>query len=196
MKHFIISLLALVSVSAIAQECAIDIARSAPDTRFTLNNEGSVKDQLTGLTWMRCRLGQTWNKVDKACDGTPQTFYWQSALTTIETINDPNGNHALHQFSGMKQWRLPNVKELYSLTEVACYGPAMNTKVFAETFKQEVADPTAKLWSSTPASNVFDLDDVAKGTDGKKIMTYYTMNGEVYPLLPGTYEFGVLLVAE
>jgi len=50
MKHFIISLLALVSVSAIAQECAIDIARSAPDTRFTLNNEGSVKDQLTGLT--------------------------------------------------------------------------------------------------------------------------------------------------
>ncbi|CAM3038358.1 DUF1566 domain-containing protein [Moritella viscosa] len=193
MKHFIISLLVLASTSVIAQECSINISRSAPDTRFVLNNEGSVKDQLTGLTWMRCRLGQTWNRVDKTCDGTPQGFYWQSALTTVETINDPNGNHALHQFSGIKQWRLPNIKELDSLTEVACYGPAMNTKTFASSFKQEVGDLSADLWSNTPAGNTVDPSDSA---DGKKIMTYSTMNGEIYPRLPGRYEFGVLLVGE
>ena len=184
MKHFIISLLALASASAIAQECSVDIARSAPDTRFVLNDEGSVRDQVTGLTWMRCRLGKTWNKIDKTCDGGAQGFLWQSVLTTIEAINDPNSNHALHQFSGMEQWRLPNIKELHSLTEVACYGPAMNTKTFAISFQQETGDDFVDLWSNTPAA------------DGKKIMTYSTMNAEIYPRLPAEYEFGALLVAE
>jgi len=184
MKNLVISLLALTSVTVFAQECSTNIVSSAPDTRFVLNSEGTVQDQLTGLTWMRCRLGQTWNKVDKTCDGSAQRFYWQSVLTTIEAINDPNGNHALHQFSGMKQWRLPNIKELHSLTEVACYSPAMNTKTFAQSFKQELGDLSADLWSNTPAG------------DGEKIMTYSTMNAEIYPRLPAKNEFGVLLVAE
>jgi len=184
MKHFIISLLALASASAIAQECSVDIARSAPDTRFVLNDEGSVKDLLTDLTWMRCRLGENWNKIDKTCDGAAQGFLWQSVLTTIEAINDPNGNHALHQFAGMKQWRLPNIKELNSLTEVACYGPAMNTKTFAISFQQEAGDDFVDLWSNTPVG------------DGERIMTYSTMNAEIYARLPAEHKFGALLVAE
>ena len=195
MKHFIISLLVLASASAIAQECSIDIARTAPDTRFIPNDEGTVKDQLTGLTWMRCRLGQTWNKVDKICDGTTQKLFWQSALTTVEAINEPNGNHALHQFSGMKQWRLPNIKELYSLTEVACHGPAMNTKIFAHDFKQEPGDLSTILWSNTPTANLVNVDD-PDDVDGYQVLVYRTMNGEISPYVPARFEFGVLLVAE
>lgn len=191
MKNFMVFLLVFISYSSIAQECSINIARSAPDTRFIYNDNGSVKDIKTGLIWMRCRIGQTWNKESQTCDGNANYSNWQSTLTTVEHINDPNGNHVLHEFAGVKKWRLPNIKELYSLTEVACYSPAMNSNAFS--YSNEAERYFEYLWSNSPAANEINLKDK---TDGKKVMVYLTGNGFAEPHVANKYEYSALLVAE
>ena len=102
----------------------------------------------------------------------------------VESINDESGSHALHRFGGQKEWRMPNIKELVSLKEVACHSPAMSTKVFGDTFNFETGNLAAYVWSSTPAGN------------GQSVMTLDSINGEVYQYNAAQYKFSVLLVAE
>jgi hypothetical protein len=59
------------------------------------NQDGTVTDTRTGLTWMRCALGQTWSGT--SCLGTATPSTWKSANTT--TI----------KFSGHSEWRLPTI---------------------------------------------------------------------------------------
>lgn len=185
MKHILIAtLITLFSNIAIAQECSIDITRTAANTRYVTSDKGTVTDQLTGLTWMRCQLGKNWDSGTQSCTGTVQTSLWQSALTTVEAINDENGNHVLHQFAGYQKWRMPNIKELVSLKEIACYSPALSTKAFGDTFDFEYGDLSAYVWSNTSAG------------DGSSVMVFDTINGEVYLYNAAQFEFSTLLVAE
>ncbi len=41
--------------------CDDTMDRTAPSARFLDHGNGTVTDQHTGLTWMRCKLGQTWS---------------------------------------------------------------------------------------------------------------------------------------
>ena len=185
MKNLLsITLMALFSAGAMAQECSLDMEKSAPSTRYVANDNGTFSDELTGLTWMRCQLGKTWDTKTLACSGPVETYHWQSALSMVESINDQSGSHALHQFSGVKEWRMPNIKELVSLKEVACHSPAINHKVFDDTFNVEAGNLASFIWSSTPAS------------DGQSVMTFDSINGEVYQYNAAQYKFSVLLVAE
>lgn len=179
-----IALIGLFSVGAMAQECSLDIEKSAPSTRYIANDNGTFSDELTGLTWMRCQLGKTWDPKALACSGKVETYHWQSALAMVESINDESGSHALHRFGGQKEWRMPNIKELVSLKEVACHSPAMSTKVFGDTFNFETGNLAAYVWSSTPAGN------------GQSVMTLDSINSEVYQYNAAQYKFSVLLVAE
>ncbi len=101
-----------------AQTCKPNIIADMPNNRYTMNLNGTVLDKKTGLTWMRCSLGQTWNNT--ACTGSVQYFDWQSALQTAEST----------VFAGLNDWRLPNIKELDSLVETSCYSPATNLIAF------------------------------------------------------------------
>ncbi|MBO7911117.1 MULTISPECIES: DUF1566 domain-containing protein [Vibrio] len=185
MKNILtVALISLFSAGAFAQECSLDLGRTASNTRYVTNDNGTITDQLTGLTWMRCQLGKTWDKSSLSCTGDGETFLWQSALTMVESINDANGNHQLHQFGGVDQWRMPNIKELISLKEVACHSPALSAKAFGDTFNFETGDLEAYVWSSTSAGN------------GQSVMTFDSINGEVYQYNAAQYKFSVLLVAE
>lgn len=178
------TLLALCSTTALAQECSADITKTASNTRYFAHENGTVTDMLTGLTWMRCQVGKTWNASSKKCTGTAERYFWQSALTMIESVNDVDGNHELHQFAGVERWRMPNIKELFSLKEVACYAPALSSKAFGDTFNFEQGDLEAYLWSNTSAG------------DGSHVMVFDTINAEVYQYNAAQYEVSVLLVAE
>jgi len=91
---------------------------ATPTSDFTDNGNGTVTHTKTGLMWKRCAEGQTWD--GSTCTGNGTGMNWSDALTTAEGAT----------FAGHSDWRLPNVKELYSIVETCGGGPAINQTVF------------------------------------------------------------------
>lgn len=98
-----------------------------PQQHFTDNGNGTVTDNGTGLMWQQ---------------GVPEPdMLWDSALSYCEGLS----------LGGHSDWRLPNIKELESLTEDTTYWyPAIDTNFFPQ-------EPTASYrWvysSSTTRAN-------------------------------------------
>ena len=105
---------------------AVDV----PTDAFVNNGDGTVTDQRTGLTWMRCALGQTWSG---DCRGDHKTYTFEDAQRAA-TATD---------FAGHTDWRVPGVVELNTLVERATANPASNPVLFPRT-------PAAYFWSSSP----------------------------------------------
>ena len=102
--------------AAALQVCAAGLTLSAPNSRYAVQTDTSqVKDLQTGLIWQRCGLGQTWNGT--VCTGTESALTWSAAV-------------AAGGVSGGVTWRLPNIRELTSLMDMACASPAVNTAMF------------------------------------------------------------------
>ena len=128
-KLILATLMALTTTLSHSQTCNPNIALSTPDSRYQLLNSGTeVKDTKTGLIWQRCSLGQTWSGT--SCTGTAATYNWANTLQTAKNM----GN----------DWRVPNVKELDSLVEEACYNAAINETFFPAT------QTGSYYWSSSP----------------------------------------------
>ena len=64
-----------------------------PDPRFRDNNNGTVRDKLTGLIWLQ----------DADCFGMQA---WHAALKSANLLAD--GQCGLTDGSGVNDWRLPN----------------------------------------------------------------------------------------
>lgn len=137
MHKFIYLIVSLCMVSAVhAQTCNPNIVRTAPDSRYELvvgSGGIEVLDKHTGLIWQRCSLGQNWN--GSTCIGEASRHTWTEALAKARAVG--NG------------YRLPNIRELKSLTEKACAGPAINRTFFPNTvyMAQSVDDG---YWSASP----------------------------------------------
>lgn len=118
------------AVSFAAQTCRQDLAASTPDSRFTVNGDGTVTDKVTGLIWKRCSEGRSGTSCE---NGTAATFDWDDARTGVTSIS----------FAGKRDWRLPTIQELDSIVEYQCTMPAINTAVFPAT-------PASNFWSASP----------------------------------------------
>ncbi len=127
---YLIWCLSLVTQIASAT-CRTDIALSTPDQDFKLHSDGTVTHNSTGLMWMRCSLGQSWD--GETCTGNASTYSWQAAL--VEAQNK--------SYAGYNDWRLPNKNELLSILEQRCESPSINSTVFPST-------PSNLFWSSSP----------------------------------------------
>ncbi len=150
MSRLVCLLLALAALPAAANVCnENEIAPTTPDDRYdttlpvdTATGRAVVLDQITGLMWMRCALGQTYDAGTQRCLGAPTSYTWGEALVTV--ANDYPG------------WRLPTIKELQSLVNVQCYGPAVNERIFPDTPNSWTPDSPNNLqapvgfWSATP----------------------------------------------
>ena len=102
---------------------------SALAATYTDNGNGTVTDPTTGLTWMRCAMGQTWT--GSGCSGTAGNYYWDDAMALTGTVS----------FAGQSDWRLPSLLELQSIINI--YGsPAIDSAAFPAT-------PGAGFWSSS-----------------------------------------------
>jgi hypothetical protein len=87
---------------------------------FTDNGNGTVTENNTGLTWQQ---------------GEPGAMTWVSALSYCEGLS--LGDHS--------DWRLPNIRELESLTDYTRFNPAIDKSFFPNA-------SAAYYWSSTTSA--------------------------------------------
>ena len=80
-----------------------------PSPRFTVNGDGTVTDNLTGLTWLQQA-------------GCLMDLLWSDAVAGANTLQD--GTCGLTDGSAAGDWRLPNTWEITSLIDFSRY-PAM-----------------------------------------------------------------------
>lgn len=130
----ILAALFTVSNVALAQECLSDGLETTPNDNFTAVTTSSLLDVTTDLVWRRCSEGQTWN--GSTCEGEAIKYTWQEALLLAHQASDED----------LLGWRLPNVKELASITERDCVRPAVNSALFPAT-------PPDDFWTSTPSAD-------------------------------------------
>ena len=137
MRIFSAGLLLMLSVTVQAQTlvqlCDSTQPLANPDSRYQQAG-ATVLDKTTGLMWLRCPLGMSWNGTICTVTGTEDTTYnSEQAKQQADTSTA----------AGYSDWRLPNVKELFSLVEPACIFPAINLQVFPNTQAEW-------FWSSSP----------------------------------------------
>jgi len=121
-----------VSCLATSQTCLPDFDVTLKADEFVDNADGTATDVTLGLVWMRCSLGQTWT--DETCTGDASKLTWQKALQAAHG----------YKYAEKLGWRVPNMKELASLTERSCVRPAINELFFPDTFSDA-------YWTSTPS---------------------------------------------
>lgn len=127
----------LFSAQVFSQICEGQIAPTAFTDRyeFDLADETVVTDLATGLVWQRCVEGYTLND-----GGTVGDIADDSCELPIELTDEDRDTSAqivwtwLEAFQRVEAegdgWRIPNIKELVSLAETACFTPSINTVVF------------------------------------------------------------------
>jgi hypothetical protein len=109
-----------------------------PIPRFTDKGDGTIRDNLTKLNWLR----------NANCAGTSVT--WATALAYVAELNssgtmngqncgDTSNGKGVHQTN----WRLPNCNELASLLDLGTFNPALPTDHQFTNFQ------ASRYWSST-----------------------------------------------
>ena len=93
--------------SAVLMGCNEDKANALSslisEQGYVDNQDGTITDTKTNLTWMRCSLGQTWT--GSTCSGDASIHNNQAAQDIAKQTH----------FAGESDWRLPTADELHSL---------------------------------------------------------------------------------
>ena len=105
-----------------------------PEQRFTDNGDESVTDNLTGIIWAKSANAPG----PSVCDPV-KSKTWQGALDYIACLNTNN-------YLGHSDWRLPNINELFSLTDFSKYNPSLP---LGHPFADVENSGTDVYWSST-----------------------------------------------
>lgn len=96
---------------------------SLVQSRLTKNGDGTVTDHLTGLIWEQIP--------------NPNSNVWEQALIYAENLS----------IAGKTDWRLPNIKELQSLSDYKIGSPSIDNLFFTTILPN-------KYWSSTSLPNL------------------------------------------
>ena len=140
---------------AAGDDGAIRAGVALPSPRFTDNSDGTIADNLTGVTWLK----------NANCPQLDRN--WPTALADVASLNTDgtmNGNDCGDTSNGgthQTDWRLPNIWELLSLVHFAfsepCLSNTAGTGKWAEgdAFTGFLPDPPqpSTRWSSTANSS-------------------------------------------
>jgi len=135
-----------------------------PTPRFTNQGNGTVRDNLTGLTWLK----------NTNCFG----GVWWDALTFANTL--ASGMCGLTDRSVAGDWRLPNIKELQSLIDFSQESPALPAGHPFPNF-------APRVWSSTTwQSDIFNHAWTLDLRDGTTVIFHKTFTSQrVWPVRDG-----------
>lgn len=97
------------------------------------HGDGTVTDTQTGLQWMRCDLGQTWDR--ESCAGKHEGLTFDGAAEAATALNRSGG------YAGYRDWRVPTKEELESLVKKGV-SPSIDGTAFPDT-------PPKWHWSSS-----------------------------------------------
>jgi hypothetical protein len=132
-----------------------------PDPRFTDNGDGTVTDHLTGLIWL------------KNADCFPAMSPYSDALEACNSLAD--GQCGLNDGSVPGDWRLPNLKELHSLTDFGRINPALPsnhpfTEVHSYAYTYYITSTI-----SPPNRAIFCID-MYRGSINRLSLDYYSFH--------------------
>ncbi|MBV5316139.1 MAG: DUF1566 domain-containing protein [Prolixibacteraceae bacterium] len=114
---------------------------------YTKSSDGlTVKDEVTGLTWQ------------KSYDS--GTYYWAASQNVADNLNT-------QKYGGFSDWRLPTIKELYSLWNASAGWPWIDTKYFDIKYTDEQDLSHAIFWSSDKYTGV--MGNVSGETPGAEL---------------------------
>ena len=123
------------------------------ERRYAISTDGqTVTDKETGLMWMRCSLGQSWD--GSRCAGDAREYTWDDARKAAQN----------YRYAGYSDWRLPDIEELSSLVYCSsgrrkkfkagsgneggwCLGDYHSPTIFSSAF---LNTPVSNVWSGSP----------------------------------------------
>jgi len=108
---------------------AVRAGYPATGGRFVDNENGTVTDRATGLTWQKT------DSAHQQVDIYKGKLSWEDAFNYIREMN-------VRHFGGYSRWRLPNYQELCSLLDFSQFYPALDP-IFKSSVQSEVH------WTST-----------------------------------------------
>jgi formylglycine-generating enzyme required for sulfatase activity len=116
-------------------------SRIVGDQHFYDNQDGTITDKFTGLTWQ------------KAINS--DTMTWETALTYAENLS----------LAGYTDWRLPNIKELQSISDERLYQPSLDTNYFEPGTRRlfwsssTLLGNTARSWTADFSLGIVSYND-------------------------------------
>jgi hypothetical protein len=100
------------------------------------NGNGTITDNITGLVWQKCSMGQ--NVLD--CSGTASATTWVNAISYCNNL----------ELALQTDWRLPNINELKSLVDYNQVGSAINN-LFLNTIAWYYWSSTSSAYNASSA---------------------------------------------
>ncbi len=129
---------ALVNVSAPTEAAPVPLTVKA--ARYTVNGDNTISDNVTGLMWQQEDNNSERNwKMARA--------YCENLVVSPSTYSD---------------WRLPDIKELYSIVDQSQYDPAIDSTVFPNT-------KSLPYWSYTTFSTISNRSWFVKFKTGEAV---------------------------
>lgn len=128
---------------------------------YTDNSDGTITDNVTGLMWQQ----DPGEKLD-----------WCEAATGLDEFNED-------ALGGYSDWRIPTIKELYSLVEFSGYtgtssdtsNPYCDTDFFVFTYGDDAGEPRF-IDSQILSSTIYDSGTIA---DGATVFGYNFADGRI-----------------
>jgi hypothetical protein len=137
---------------------------------YTKSNDGlTVKDEVTGLTWQQSH--------------DTGIYFWAETQTVVDNLNNQN-------YGGYNDWRVPTIKELYSLWNASTGWPYIDTKYFTISYSSEEDLSHAIFWSSDKYTGV--LGNISGNTPGAELafgVNFGTGHIKAYSIAEGPRHF-------
>ena len=149
LSYLILSAALMSSALSAATDCPTapnaGVSVTTPTSDFILQGSVAIHKK-TGLMWQRCMTGEVFSD-----NNTPDTSDDRCTENPI-AVSVPNAYTLSQQtVADYTDWRLPNIKELYSIEEIcpSADGHLINLTVFPVSSANRSTDKLPVLWSST-----------------------------------------------